>query len=108
MSGGSEDQTTIIYEILIRIVSYRIHFCSIVLSSLDGSRKKFFSVVFMCSPAVNSLDIAPKFSIVIIVFIVDLEISLYLQRKLRFIVRREDGSAIGCRNHVCFNHDETM
>jgi len=60
------------------------------------------------SPAVNSLDIAPKFSSVIISVIVDLQISLYLQSKLRFIVRRDDGSAISCRNHVRFNHDETM
>jgi len=62
----------------------------------------------MFSSAVNSLDIAPKFSIVIISVIVDVEISLYLQSKLRFIVRRDDGSIISYRNHVRFNHDETM
>lgn len=72
------------------------------------SRENCCSVVFMFSSAVNSTDFAPKFSIVIMSVIVDLEISLYLQSKLRFIVRRDDGSAISYRNHVRFNHNETM
>jgi hypothetical protein len=42
----------------------------------------------------------------LIFVIVDLEINLYLQSKLRFIVIRDDGGAIGYRNHVRFNHDE--
>lgn len=62
----------------------------------------------MFNSAVNSLDIAPKFSIVIMSVMVYLEISLYLQSKVRFIVRCDDGRAISYRNHVRFNHDETI
>jgi hypothetical protein len=108
MSGSSENQTIILYEIT-HYNSFLSHI--FLLHSIITTRCvkiNCFYVVFMCSLAVNSLAIAPKFSIVIMIIIVDLKISIYLESKLRFIVRREDGNAISCRYHIRFNHEETM
>ena len=107
MGKASEDQRTI-YETTHQTSFHCIHFWSTVLSLLHFSRKICTYFVIMCSPSLNSLNIAPKFSIVIRFLIVDLKISLYLQIKFSFHTyswwRKHNPLPKNCT----FNHDETM